>query len=310
MHAKQLLQFSTIADAGSISEAANRLNLAQPALSLAISNLEEELGAKLFIRHRRGVQLTQAGEVLLGHARTILSQMESARNSVRETEANPAGEVSVSMSASAANVLTLPVCKAVLERYPKINLNLEEGLTGNLIQWLRSGRIDLMIDFNIHDTGEFSHAPLLREDLFLFGHNLPDQETISFDRLPDYQLVLPTREHAMSKVLGAYEQTLGVTLSRFPAALGVYPMLSMVTSGIGNSVLPWSMIYNRIGLDGLRAVRVVDPEITRTSYLMSSRTHPLSSAAEAVKAIIISSVRKAWELGYWRGTLLLDEHAD
>lgn len=307
MHAKQLVQFSMIADAGSISEAANRLHVAQPALSLAISNLEDELGAKLFIRHRRGVQLTEAGEALLGHARTILSQMEVARDAVKETEVNPAGEVSIAMPASTAHALTQPICKAILERYPKISLNLEEGLTGNLIQWLRSGRIDLMIDFNTDDTGEFSYDPLLREDLFLFGRNLPDYDTIPFAGLSDYQLILPKREHAMGKVLSAYEQKLDAPLNRLPTTLAVYPMLSLVASGIGHSVSPWSLIYDRIDGHHMRALRIVEPEISRSSFLVSSRTRPLSKAAETVKSIIMTSVREAWQLGHWRGELLLDE---
>lgn len=309
MQAKQLIQFSTVADAGSISKAAERLNVAQPALSLAISNLESDLGATLFVRHRRGVELTEAGEILLGHAQSILSQMEAARDSIREADTNPAGAVSIALPASAANALSRPICETTLTRFPRIRLNLEEGLTGNLMQWLRSGRIDLMIDFDTDDTGEFSYEALVKEDLFLFGHGLSADKTISFSALTDYKLILPDREHAMGKTLAGYELETGTELTRLPTTLAVYPMLSLVTSGIGHSISPWSLIHDRIDGEIMRAQRIVDPPISRTSYLVSSRSRSLSKAAQTVRGIILKSVRNAWEKGQWRGELLLPDNA-
>ena len=149
MNTKQLLQFTSVAHAGSITEAAQRLHIAQPALSHAISNLEEDLGVHLFERHRRGVTLTDAGAVLLDHAQTILRQIEYAREAVLGREETPSGPVGIALPASAAHAICRLMCEAVLERLPQVKLAFDEGLTGNLTRFLRSGRIDMMVDFDV-----------------------------------------------------------------------------------------------------------------------------------------------------------------
>ena len=118
--------------------------------------------------------------------------------------------------------------------------------------------MDLMIDFDTDDTGEFSYEALVKEDLFLFGHGLSADKTISFSALTDYKLILPDREHAMGKTLAGYELETGTELTRLPTTLAVYPMLSLVTSGIGHSISPWSLIHDRI--DGeITPPRILNP---------------------------------------------------
>ena len=305
MNTKLLLQFTTVAHAGSITEASKRLHIAQPALSQAISHLEDDLSVKLFERHRRGVHLTDSGSVLLEHAHTILRQIEYARSAVLETDESPSGAVGLALPASVTHVLARPVCESVLSELPNVTLSLDEGLTGNLTRFLRSGRIDLMIDFDVEGDDEFIAEPLIREDLYLFGRGLGSNEEIELSDAKQYRLFMPAPQHAMSRTVSLYERASGIDIQRFPIQLGVHPMLALVEAGIGHTITPWSLIHDRVGMSDLDARRVVEPEMTRTAYLLSLQSRLQSSATKAVANIVRSSVGEVHRNGIWRGELLL-----
>lgn len=305
MNTRQLIQFAAVASAGAISEGAKRLNMAQPALSHAIATLEADLGVTLFERRRRGVELTEAGRVLQEHARSILQQLEVARESVRDVGARPRGKVSVALPASVAHVLVKPFGARMLREYPSIEITFEEGLTGTLIRWLRSGRTDFMVDFDVEDGGDLACAPLIEEDLYLFGVGLGTDEDIRFCDLPQYPLFLPGPEHAMSRALTRYEHKGDITLARAPLRAAVHPMLALVRAGLGYSISPWSLIGDKIG-DGLQARRIVEPHLRRRASLVFSRTRTLTTAARIVRDVLCDAVRRVHAEGLWRGALLVD----
>ena len=106
MDIRQLRTFVHVAELGSFSKAADRLHIAQPALSRQIRLLESELKAALFIRHGRGVRLTDAGTLFLDRASGILRQIEQARADVAAEAGDVSGEVSIGVPPSVGIVLT------------------------------------------------------------------------------------------------------------------------------------------------------------------------------------------------------------
>ena len=114
-----LRYFVAIAEEGSISRAAERLRIAQPALSAQVRNLESELGSPLLHRMPRGVAVTESGAKLLGHARHILRSAALAREDLLGDAAVIIGDVTVSFPQSVAMVLTRPVVEEVLRALPR-----------------------------------------------------------------------------------------------------------------------------------------------------------------------------------------------
>src|ERR1700761_5826374 len=98
MEFHQLRYVCAVAETGSFSRAAERCGIAQPSLSQQVLKLEEDLGAKLFDRLGRSIRLTEAGRAFLPYARSILEQMEMARSSVAEKNADLCGSVAVGAS--------------------------------------------------------------------------------------------------------------------------------------------------------------------------------------------------------------------
>src|SRR5579862_4351987 len=126
MEFHQLRYVCAIAETGSFSRAAERCQVAQPSLSQQVLKLEEDLGAKLFDRLGRSVRLTEAGRVFLLHARSILSQMETARSSVVDKCADVRGSVAVGVIPTIAPYLMPRYTTAFTKKYPEAKLRIVE----------------------------------------------------------------------------------------------------------------------------------------------------------------------------------------
>ena len=148
MDIKQLRSFVHIAELGSLSRAAERLNLSQPALSRQVNLLEESLDTKLLERTGRGVKLTEAGQMLAERARVILTDLARLEADLSARSSQVTGHVHVGVPPSAGIVITGALIENLRDRYPDLNVTVAEDLTGDVQEALLSGRLDIGI---LHD---------------------------------------------------------------------------------------------------------------------------------------------------------------
>lgn len=167
MELRQLRYFVAIVDSGSLTKAAERVFVAQSALSHQLAQLEAELGVRLLDRSRRGVEPTEAGLRFLPHAVAMLRQAEDAVASARSTGAEPEGQVVLGLPHSASHALALPLLREVRQQLPRVTLELTEELTGNLMRQLRSGQVQLAVLFDDGSFSGFTAQRVLREALCL-----------------------------------------------------------------------------------------------------------------------------------------------
>ena len=140
---RRLRSFVVVAEELHFGRAAQRLHIAQPPLSQQIRLLERDLGAQLFNRNRRQVELTAAGRLLLAHARPLLEQAERVESLVALAGAGKAGFLAIGFVASAAYEAMPATVRAFRERQPEVELRLEEGHSAELEADLNAGRIDV-----------------------------------------------------------------------------------------------------------------------------------------------------------------------
>lgn len=142
---RELETFVTIAECGSFTEAARRLLLTQPTISLRISALEKSLAAKLLDRSRSRTRMTPAGEALLPHAQAALRKRGEALAAVRELKEGSAGPLRVGGS-SIPGAYILPSCLAAIkDRHPGLELQLQVADTDTVLTALRAGEIELAV---------------------------------------------------------------------------------------------------------------------------------------------------------------------
>jgi DNA-binding transcriptional LysR family regulator len=145
MELRHLRYFIAVAEERSFTRAAERLWVAQPGLSRQIRDLERELGAQLFERRPRGVELTAVGELFLERARTASAAVDAAGTTGRDAEAGVIGTVRLGVSVGTSWHLTASVLDEFAQTRPGVELTLLEGYAGTLWHELRDGHIDALI---------------------------------------------------------------------------------------------------------------------------------------------------------------------
>jgi DNA-binding transcriptional LysR family regulator len=145
MELRHLRYFVAIAEERNFTRAAERLWVAQPGLSTQIRRLEAELGITLFTRHTRGVDLTEAGELFLERARTVLAAADNALAIGRDLQAGLVGSVRLGLADEAHAVATPRLLAAFGREHPDVELSVVTSYSGALLRDLRDGRLDAVI---------------------------------------------------------------------------------------------------------------------------------------------------------------------
>jgi DNA-binding transcriptional LysR family regulator len=214
-----LRYFTAVARCGSIREAAEELHIAQSALSRQIHKLEDELGAPLFQRHSRGVELTSAGEILLGHAQTSLRQVERVRSEVEALKGLRRGTVHVYAIESLVPHLLPQVVARFNRRYPGIRFEITIDGSDRVIAAVREGRTDIGLAFQPPTDPDLATVFKVREPLVATmsaQHPLADRAKVSITECAAYPIAVPPRNTGS-----------GVLIELACKAVGVYlkPML-------------------------------------------------------------------------------------
>ena len=264
MEIHQLRYVCAIADTGSFSRAAERCQVAQPSLSQQVLKLEESLGAKLFDRLGRSVRLTEAGRAFLPHARSILSQMETARSSVTDKWMDIRGSVSVGVIPTIAPYLMPRYTKAFAKKYPEAKLRIVEETTPILIESLRDLSIDLAILALPLRHKDLELFPISTEPLFAVlpkDHPRAAAESLALKDLRGEPFVMLRDGHCF-RDLSIAACTRARVAPRIAFESGQFSSLfGMVAAGVGISLVPEMAIDRNAGC---RYVRLSDARATRT----------------------------------------------
>ena len=305
MDLRQLRYFVAIVQSGSISRASLTLNVAQPALSLHIRNMEADLGVPLLFRTPQGVQPTEAGLILLRNARVILAQFEQTEREIKGSAAEPSGEVRLGLPGTISQILGVPLVIAARERYPKVTLRIAEAMSGYVLEWLRLGRVDIGLLFQFVEDKELRSFGLVSETLVLFGPTLPpggrrhpEDGPVSFAELATLPLILPSPGHGLRDLIDGRAASLDVPL-RTDIDIDAYGAIkTLVEQGLGYSILPVQAVQREIGEGRLRSWAIT-PALARTVHLVIPTNRPISHAARAVEELCRVTLRDLVRSGAW-----------
>lgn len=304
--------FVAIVEQGSFSRAAAHLRIAQPALSLHVRNMENDLGTSLLFRSPKGVVPTEAGNILLKHARIILDQFTVAEEEIRGHENEPSGEVRLGLPGTISEILAVPLITAVHRRYPKIRLRIAEAMSGFVMEWIRASRIDLAVVYReISDEG-LATIHLLDEELVFFGQGgtdlpeaLPDPELgVTLADIAKLPLVLPGEAHGLRELLEQHARSAGGSLTVAIEVDAYSNIKELVASGFGYSILPLNAIKRETASDKLRYWRITSPQLVRPVHLAASVERPMTNATSAVLMIVQEVLRDIAENDGWIGATL------
>lgn len=261
MDLRQLRYFVTLSDTLNFHRAAERLNISQPPLTVAIRKLEEDLGARLFDRESRGVRLTDAGRAALPPARAALDQAEMVRGAVREGRRGESGSIAVGFIGSAISAALPRIIPAFRARYPKVELRLEEMTSVSIAAALTARQIDVgLVRLPLMQPGQLETALIERDQLvvaLLADHELTRRRSVRLVDLADEPLVLHGPVSVLRSVVMLACQRAGFSPRIAQEATQVQTILSLVQSGLGVALVPAGMA--RIAPEGVRLLPLADP---------------------------------------------------
>lgn len=297
---RALRSFVAVASAGSISSAAHGLHIAQPALSVQIKQLEEQLGAALFDRHPRGVVLTAVGERLLGHAVEILRRVDVAYDDVRQAVDQPSGRVALALPQSVAKFVTVPLVQAVVRQWPMIRLQMVEMSSGYIPQQLLHGLVDIGMTFGTEDDARMRFMHVLQEELAFVttAQQLAqyrdgaagDADHMALRDAARFPMVLPTTAQSLRRVIDAYMAKAGVAPRIVVEVNTIHEMLALVAAGIGSTILSFAAVSDLLAARQLLALPLGRPAMSRSIYACRSATLPMSIAATKVHEQLLATI--------------------
>jgi DNA-binding transcriptional LysR family regulator len=226
MELRHLRYFVAIAEERSITRAAERLWVAQPGLSTQMRRLETELGVKLFERHTRGVDLTEAGKLFLERARVALEAADFASATGRDLEAGLVGSIRLGIATEAAWGPAAGLLDDFAREHPDVELTVVESSGGTLVRDLHDGRLDAVLAPSPFAAPDLVSTSLAREPwLVLAGADHPLAavgEPISASELDGETIVVSGHRDGV-----AYDRAVIDML----ADLGVTPVVERAASG-------------------------------------------------------------------------------
>ncbi len=166
MEFRVLQYFLAVTREGNISAAAQSLNLSQPSLSRQLKDLEDELGARLFIRGNRRIELTEEGLILRKRAGEIMQLVELTESEISEVKNNISGTLSIGAGESLSMHRITEVFRRLKENYPDIRLNVVSGDTEDLQDRLDRGLLDFALIFTDFDRNAYHHLTLEEKEIF------------------------------------------------------------------------------------------------------------------------------------------------
>lgn len=288
MQLQQLVYFLAVARTRHFTRAAELTHVAQPSLSKQIHCLERELGSELFHRARGNVTLTPAGEALMPFAKRILADVETARLQVHELAELRRGRLRLGATPS---LCTGPLAHALAcfrERYPGIQLIIDESGSRDLVRQLAEGAIDLAMITSPAHRGDptLDTIPILREQLTVAvprGMNL-ELDSFRIEDLRDRPLVMFREGYDLRSMTLTACQRAGFQ-PRFAIEGGeMDAVLSFVEAGLGIAVVPSMVLQDRPKLCG---VPFAPPVPIRTIALAHRTDVRLTRAAEEFRSTLL-----------------------
>lgn len=270
MDLRRLEYFVCIAEQGSLGRASEVLHVAQPALTRQVRLLEQELGATLFIRTRRGMRLTEEGEELLADIVSPLRELGGALQNLRSYSFGLSGNLAVGMTPTVAYYLARPLIERMDVAAPKVSLHVIEGSSIYLNEALARGELDVALLYEPSGDARFKCRELLTEEIMLVGApgSLVPEHTMRVHELAKLPLILPNPKNGLRGITERYGKKWNVQF-QIKHVLDSYQTLrEMVGAGHGFTMVPLASVLRDVERGFLSYCRIENaPKRTLRSTL-------------------------------------------
>lgn len=281
---KQLRAFVAVAKTRSFTEACEQVHLSQPALSIAIKNLEDSLGGKLLVRTTRALKLTPEGEAFYKTAMRLLTDWDDAFEEVQSRFSLYRGKISIScMPSFAANQLP-QILLNFREKHPDINIAVQDVIAEDVVELVRNGRVEVGISFDPGDADDLLFHPLFEDDFIAALpalHPLSQSKSLKWEQLTAYEIIALQRPSSMRLQI---ERELHKADISFNVSYETHQLSTvgrMVATGLGVGLVP-TLCAKQMQEMGAICLPLSEPVISRKVGVITRKRAALSAAAQGI----------------------------
>ncbi|WP_420227291.1 LysR family transcriptional regulator [Pigmentiphaga litoralis] len=290
MEFRQIQYFICLFEEGSVTRAARRVHVVQPALSVQIAKLEEELGQPLFTRSPRGMEPTDAAHRMYQLYLPLMRDFAHAREQMLCRDGEITGQVTIGMITSLAEGVLSETLTEFARMYPKVRVSVSNG---RLLEWVSTGQIDAAIVDMPRQPLTLNVEAIGDEDMVLMGppDGTPAWSPIAFVDLAALPLVTTTRQHVLRRILDDYAQSLKLTITPAVEVDSIITTVKLIAATGMYAVLPRSAASNRLADRAVHVRRIVDPTPVRQIGCVTHPRRPINTATSLFIEMLASHMR-------------------
>jgi len=282
---KQVQAFIAVASSLSFAKASQELNISQPALSIALKNLEQALGGDLLQRTTRSLQLTPEGEQFLPIAQRFMASWRSAITDIQQQFSLSTGQLSLASMPSYAAAQLPSALLAFRNEFPGIRVGVQDVVAEQVERLVAKGEVELGISFRPAQSAPLDFVPLF-EDAFVLvvapSHPLASNKAVSWKDIHDEAFVLLHHPSSMRRQI---EQALPGKVNLAFETHQLVTVGAMVAKGLGVSIVP-SLCKRMMAKEGAICVPMTDPSIIREVGILTRPGDSLSASARAFVTLL------------------------
>ncbi len=322
MDLKRLEYFAAVAEADSLTAAAVRMRISQPALSRQISLLEDELGVKLFLRQRRGVLPTKEGQDLYSRIQAPLREIDNALRITRSGSSRKQPSLVIWISVTVGQLLVGPLIRRIAAEAPEIAIRIADGSTGKISDMLIRQELDMALVYGPPEAwkgSELGHVSdimnqeaVLEEELVVLGAaaSAPlSKGEITIGEVAGLPLVLPS--HAGQYL--HYKQLMSEIAARkdrkspsITESDSIEQSREMLLSGRAFTIAPLSFAAEDIRKGLLAYAPIQGLDLMRPLMLLTRKDSAFPAAIATAKQAVLSEIRRLVHEGAWHARLVAD----
>ncbi|CAN7490179.1 LysR family transcriptional regulator [Bosea sp. LjRoot90] len=290
---RQIQAFLAVAELGTFTKAAERLHMAQPALSQLVRELEHALGVRLFDRTTRRVELTEGGREFQGASAKIVHDLDLAIQNANDLAERRRGRITVAAPPLLAAAILPEAIAEMRERYPGIQIALIDARTDTIVEAVRIGRADCGLGTFAAVEDGIERIPMARDSLMLFCSPSSRFATATVDwrELQGEPLITLTRDSGIRLLVEVAYETVGMPLTPAYEVSQITTALALVEARLGVAVLP---TYARAAAPHRRVIArpLSNPTIARDIVMIRPSGRSVTPALAAFEALLRRYVQR------------------
>ncbi|MGE0717981.1 MAG: LysR family transcriptional regulator [Alphaproteobacteria bacterium] len=289
MDFRRIRYFVAVFEEGSISRAAERENVAQPALSVQLRLLEEELSVRLFERSAQGVQATAAGRHFYRLCQGLLRDLSAVRQEMLDFGGTIAGPLSLGLMPTICRGPLAGILDAYTRDHPQVDIRIVEAYSGTLADRVVAGELDLAICNRPANQTPLKLRPLYGDRVLLVSgaaKRLEPWLPVRLDAVPDLKLVLPSAHHSLRRIVDRQIKAGAIRPARLIEIDGLGATMEMVGASDWSTTLPSAAVINDRASGRFILNPIAAPVLVSEIYVMHRPDMPLSLPAQRMVQMV------------------------